>query len=60
MRAVINISVRYTKSLVAEIDRLHRRNEECERRNRIHARIARAQFGYQFRARIKAIAFQRQ
>lgn len=32
MRAVINISVGNTKSLVAEIDRLHRRNEECERR----------------------------
>jgi hypothetical protein len=32
MRAVINISVGNTKSLVAEIDRLHRRNEESERR----------------------------
>ena len=33
MRAVINISVGNTKSLVAEIDRLHRRYEESERRN---------------------------
>jgi hypothetical protein len=32
MRAVINISVGNTKSLVAEIDRLHRRNEESDRR----------------------------
>lgn len=32
MRAVINISVGNTKSLVAEIDRLHRRYEESERR----------------------------
>ncbi len=32
MRAVINISVGNTKSVVAEIDRLHRRIEECERR----------------------------
>ena len=32
MRAVINISVGNTKSLVAEINRLHQRNEESERR----------------------------
>ena len=32
MRAVINISVGNTKSLVAEIDRIHRRHEESERR----------------------------
>jgi hypothetical protein len=32
MRAVINISVGNTKSLVSEIDRLHRRYEESERR----------------------------
>jgi hypothetical protein len=32
MRAVINISVGNTKSLVGEIDRLHRRYEESERR----------------------------
>ncbi len=32
MRAVISISVGNTKSLLSEIDRLHRRNEESDRR----------------------------